>query len=308
MMPFFQGAFNKENVRNKKLSLQVRILLMMYGDCEKRASSSGPSLYGSLTVEATLSLSLFLFAMVILISPMKLLNEHRKMFTALEAACEDVSEYAYIADEISRNKEQNRKGIPEGLAAGITEAGAVIYAQEKIKKAVNPNIIKQFSMARSSVLEDGETIDFIVDCRLKLPVSIFQIKSVPVTVRSRRRAWIGREGVRGQSDVEIADDDTIVYIGRYSTRYHRLRTCHYLHNDISAVSFDLIQSLRNQNGRRYVSCARCGAAAGPGSTVYIMPGGESYHSDMYCSSIVAYVRAVPLSQVKDLGPCSYCSE
>lgn len=43
-------------------------------------------------------------------------------------------------------------------------------------------------------------------------------------------------------------------------------------------------------------------------TVYIMPNGSSYHTRMDCSSVVSYVREVPLREVKHLGACSYCGE
>ena len=62
----------------------------------------------------------------------------------------------------------------------------------------------------------------------------------------------------------------------------------------------------NAEGRSYQPCAICGDQAGRGETVYVTEGGERYHSDRFCSSVIAYVRAVPLSEVKELGVCSSC--
>ena len=163
-------------------------------------------------------------------------------------------------------------------------------------------------MTDSRILEDGETIDLILRYEMYLPFPVFRIKSVPMTARSCRRAWIGRTGGKGNGNSGQAENDELVYVGKSSTRYHRDRNCHYLYNHISVISFADVESVRNSDGRKYKPCARCGSQAGQGSSVYIMPSGESYHSDRNCSSIIAYVRAVPLSEAEYLGPCSYCAE
>ena len=45
-----------------------------------------------MTVEAALVLPLFLFSMVILMMPMRIMNEGRKVQMALETVCEEVSQ------------------------------------------------------------------------------------------------------------------------------------------------------------------------------------------------------------------------
>ena len=54
------------------------------------------------------------------------------------------------------------------------------------------------------------------------------------------------------------------------------------------------------------ACVKEGPEAGRGGSAYILPGGEYYHTRADCSSLSYYVREVPLSEVKGLGPCSYC--
>lgn len=99
----------------------------------------------------------------------------------------------------------------------------------------------------------------------------------------------------------------MVYIGSSMGRYHRLRTCHYLTNDFKAVPYDTVEELRSHSGGKYYACSVCGSGEN-GGTVYIMPNGSSYHTRMDCSSVVSYVREVPLREVKHLGACSYCGE
>lgn len=313
-MPFFQRP---PVIMKKKepVTLQVRIPQIRCGHCKKRVFSSAPlwrpmqmrRLPAGLTVEAALALSLFLFAMVILMAPMKMMNDARRIQTALDSACEKASQLAVLMPEEGEVPEGSRDSSmierTNGLGRGFTKAGVLLFAGEEVRRRVRPEKAGQFSFIDSSILEDGETIDLILHYRLFLPFPVFRMESVPMTARSCRRAWIGKKGGTGSGE----EEDEVVYIGKNSTRYHRNRNCHYLNNDVDSVAYDTIDSLRNAEGKRYRACARCGAGVQPKSTVYIMPSGESYHSDRNCSSIIAYVRAVPLSEVAYLGACSYCS-
>ena len=171
-----------------------------------------------------------------------------------------------------------------------------------------------------------EMVHIVMRYRMRLPFSVLGINSIPVEQVCSRRMWNGADGGRfgdGGRDGDGEEDET-VYIGKNSTRYHRLRTCHYLYNDLKAVDFGTVGELRNESGRRYSPCGTCGAGSGStgkggtgnggtgsgsmgsAGTVYVMPYGTSYHLSKSCRSIIAYVQAVPLSQVEYFGECSYC--
>ncbi|MFT4106831.1 MAG: hypothetical protein QM657_13820 [Lacrimispora sp.] len=307
MMPFFKELSGKKD--KKQVTLQVQVPLVKCGLFVKRALSSASGLRekGSLTVEAAVALPLFLFFMVILMMPMELMNQERKVQTALEKAGEEVSQYAYVLDQLKlgeKLEEAGLEGVPDEFLEGLTEQGVLFYVKKRVEKNLDFKRLESVSFSRSSVLRDGEIIDLVMNYQVKLPFSTFGLDSVPMTARSCRRAWIGREGVKEEGDTE----DELVYVGRSSTRYHRDRTCHYLYNDLKKISFQEAESVRNASGRKYLPCSRCGRFAQENGSVYIMPGGERYHSDAHCSSIAAYAEAVPLSEVRHLGGCSYCSQ
>lgn len=326
-MPFFQRPLSKVLKIKKTVTLQVRIPLKYYGLPEKRVLSSASSkrnavmsrrLKASLSVEAALVLSLYLFAAAILMAPMKMMNESRKIQTALEGVCEEVCQYAGLAavpdreqeafdnDEVQTDSVGNV--VPEKLVRNLTEAGIKVYAERKIRQLVGPEKAGNFSFSETEFLNDGETVDLILHYQMYLPFPVFRIKGIPMTARSCRRAWIGKRGGTESSNSGGDPVEETVYVGKSSTKYHRNRECHYLFNDISVYPFEAIDTLRNSDGKRYRPCARCGSMASAGGKIYVMPSGETYHSDRSCSSIVAYVRAVPLSEVAYLGPCSYCAQ
>ncbi|WP_147348039.1 hypothetical protein [Clostridium sp. AM58-1XD] len=264
-----------------------------------------------MTVEAAMCLTLFLFMTVILMIPMKIMNTERKMQAALEAVGEDMAQYAYLTDQADsglKGEAANTGQAGEYLlqaACYFAEKGAKIYTAEKIREKADTDAVVKISAAGSSILEDGITIDLIVEYEIRLPFPIFRMDTLKRQLRCCRRAWVGKSGDRGD-EIRREEKGKMVYIGKDSIRYHESRTCHYLFNDISGVDFGRIGSMRNRSGSKYRPCSICGRNI-TGGTVYIMPSGESYHSDKSCRAITAYVQSVPVESVESLGPCSYCS-
>lgn len=321
-MPFFSGKisrFFRKNYYSLNISLQVRIPCISAPDfhtCGKRAfPSASASLHrmlsarqrAGLTVEAAFCLSLMVFAMMILMVPMKVMNTGRQMQAKLESVNEELCRYAYIKYRLEQHDREAVLGLEElasdlaGMVIGETAAG---YAQSLLLSGADTDRIRNVSMKRSSVLEDGETIDLIFDYEIELPFPILAVSYLPQSVRSSRRAWIGRAGggLEGGKGGEM--DDPTVYLGKGSIRYHQSRDCHYLSNQLESVTRVQADAIRNVSGGRYYPCERCGA--GDSQDVYIMPSGSRYHTQMQCRSIIAYVRSVRRSEVVHMGGCSYC--
>lgn len=299
----------KKNKKKKIVTLQVRIsnkyrFQIIYGCYRKKAFLS---VSGSLTLEAVMCLTLFIFAAVCLILPMKIMNTERKLQAAMEEMGEDFSQYAYLENEWKKGVMPAGAGdFARNFCKYFVSGAAQGYAQVKIMEHADTFAMEKVHMLRSQVLEDGETIDLILDYEIRLPFPVLGIPALERTLRCRRRAWIGKEGKAYGEDGNMSDcqEDLIVYVGRNSTRYHKSRNCHYLANNLTGVSKEQVNELRNESGGKYYPCGICGKNAG--NTVYIMPNGTSYHSGKNCTAIVAYARAVKLSEVEHLGACSYC--
>lgn len=298
--------------RIKKIApLQVRNCCK-HSSHEKRALSwISCRVQGSLSLEAAMCLSLFLFLCVCLMMPMRMMDRQRQIQAVMESVGEELSQYAYVEYcfqasgedgsqvDVGRSEEGDRSSL---LAAG--------YAAARILGQIDRDWVESVSFAGTAIGED-DMVHIVMKYRMRLPFSVLGLSSIPVEQVCSRRMWTGAEGGRYEdtrgNDVET--EEVMVYVGKNSTRYHHLRTCHYLYNDLKTVSIQDVEGLRNQSGSRYSPCRICGAekgGAGTSGTVYVMPYGTSYHRSRTCSSIIAYVQAVPLSQVEYLGECSYC--
>ena len=294
----FSGTINNKN--KKKAPLRVRT--------GKKTFLSTPA---SLTVEASLVLTLFIFAAVCLILPMKIMNTERRIQAGLEAVGEDFSKYAYVKDLLEKNETGAIPGAGEfagSFCKYLAAGGAARYATERTMAYADTGNCRAVTMMRSQILEDGETFDLILDYEIQMPFPVLGLPAVRRTAHCRRRAWIGKAGKSyGADGRDEEDQDEMVYVGKNGTRYHRSRSCHYLSNDLTTVSFEAVGGLRNTSGGKYYACSVCGRSAGAGSMVHVMPSGSSFHTTEDCTAIIAYVRAVKLSEAEHLGACSYCS-
>lgn len=309
-MPFYHKRIKKIkiDVLIEIVTLQVRIPRYVNRYCGKRVSSAFSSCRrASLTVEAALCLSLFAFFSVSMLIPMKIMNTQRQIQAALESVGEEFSQYGYISRRLEQGTGDisNSGGWNHDILEAMAETACAAYVEARIRGSVPEGSFRSLSVDGTQILKDQETLKLRAVYRLKLPFPVLRITEIPASSVCCRRIWIGREGGRlGAAGEE--DGDETVYISKNPTCYHRLRECRYLYNDIRPIRFDDIRTETNSDGKSYQPCAICGAKAGKGETVYVMQGGERYHSDRYCSSIVAYIRAVPLSEVEALGACSIC--
>lgn len=271
----------------------------------KRALSS-VSLRGSLTIEAALGLTLFMFTVILLSVPMEILDTQRKVQTVLEVSGREQSWQVY---------RKSHKPNPAEAEAGVSgeewlsELPARVLLQGYLKEQIESIVGKQVSdiqCGSSHVSENGEWIDLCVSYQVRLPFSVFSLDHVKLVSRSRKRGWIGVSGGYFSQKKGKEEPEQWVYVGRDSTRYHPSPSCHYISNQITAISYAELEHRRNSSGQRYKACKNCGKYASAGGLVYILPSGEVYHGKQDCSSLAYYVKKVRLSEVEDLGVCSYC--
>lgn len=309
-MPFFPELCKiMRKIKKINVTLQVRMPVKFKSALGKWVLSFTSRRKASMSVEAACALSLFLFFMISLLAPMKMMDIHRQMQAALEAAGEDAARYAYVTYRMEQGKEISESGQSwkDEYVHGFAEKAAVLAGISfDLNRRSAGFPVEDLSLAESEIMNGDDDIDLVLRYHVRLPFSIFGLKSIPQMCRCRRRAWIGRAGGKGKGDGEEEATSEFVYIGRYATRYHRNRYCHYLYNDLKAVSVEEVGGLRNAGGGIYHACSRCKSSGSKG-VVYIMPNGDKYHSDPGCSSIIAYVQEVRLSEVEYLGACSYCS-
>ena len=267
----------------------------------------------SLTVEAALGLPLVLFAMMLLMTPFRVMNAERKMQAVCERVCMDVCEYAYTVRELKLGNKVNSavKEAADGFGDYFESGALGGYAAVRAKIAAEDENVTITDFLETECMVENDVVTVRLDYEYRLPFSLFGIGPLTQTVVSSRRAWTGASDSGDGGTPGAEEDDQWVYIGKNheTTRtYHLDPHCSYLANDeIIAVTVTGSGNLKNSIGARYSACSVCGAAAVTvGQKVYILPGGNVYHSDPGCRAIIAYMQCVKLSTIPGYHPCVRC--
>ncbi len=264
----------------------------------------------SITIEAALCIPLMASAIVMLIMPLKIFDERRKLQNMLEAEARGISNAAYISSLSKElvNTEADADEYSEGIDLLKLEAAKVSIAGK-----INKDIFDNLSFDnKSGIMDDldNSMIRLYLDYEIKAPVNFLGLNRIKMSSIVNRRAYIGSEGGRGReryssSGLEEQDkEDRIVYVGKNRSRYHLDRKCHYISNDIRAADVKELEVMKNKDGKYYKPCLAC--RPDKEGIVYYFENGISYHKNKDCRSLNSYVEAVPLSEVIYLGACSYC--
>ena len=244
---------------------------------------------GSISVEASFVIPLFLFAMLAIVYMCNAIAVKGVIHEAAVETSEYMAEYSYLAD---------RKGELSILSH--------VMAMEKFHEYLDDSdLVKTYvsggtmgvTFIGSHFPDDDGYIRLRVTYRLGINAPLFGKFSKLVSYEIKQKAYLGYT----PSDIEENNDDndTYVYLADNSEVYHKSRTCTYLHYDISEIS------LSGAAADKRKKCEYCGKNAG--DVVYITQYGDRYHSTMSCSRLYRNVRRVKLSEVEgSYPPCSKC--
>lgn len=217
-----------------------------------------------------------------MLMPLSIMDQERQVQAAMEVVTEQISQ------------------MPEALGE---ESWYGIAAVELAAK-LDSKKIRNLTLKQSSFLTEEDEIDLIADYEIILPFPVLRMETVRRQNRSFRRLWTGKTGIHNGNSLE-EEMDPWVYVGKGSTRYHISRTCRYLEHQLMPVPADEVENYRTGDGSYYRPCGRCGKYSK--GVVYLMEGGEHYHSTVSCTAIQSYVKMVKKSEVVHLGACSACS-
>ena len=143
-MPFFCKTLKKSVETG--VTLQVRIPQTEMNKDRKRVSFSASA---SLTLEAALVLPLLLYAGVILITLFRVMDIHRQVQARVEKVGGEISQAAYMLEYT-------------GTGSFLGTVSAYGYAEAALRRELEQLPVDRLTLLRSHLLEDGETVDFLM--------------------------------------------------------------------------------------------------------------------------------------------------
>ena len=253
-----------------------------------------------ITVEASIAIPLFLFAVISILSFLDILRIQMNLDSALHQVASEMAVYGFAADQTGNGnlavstilsetyvrKKVNELAGKEYLdnscihkgSGGISYLGSRIMEQDKI------------------VLRASYQVDPVV------PVIGFQ--SFTLSSKACVRAYTGYDVLEKSNRNE---EEEIVFITETGTAYHKNRNCTHLVLSISGVSKEKLPSIRNEEGGNYKPCeVCCGKKRDVTEYVFITNFGDRYHVTPACSGIKRTVIAIPISKTENRTECTRC--
>lgn len=261
---------------------------------EKASRCTSPGRKGSLTVEAALVCSLFLFCVTALLHLFVLQELRSEIDRALTDAGKELSQDAYFADDWEE---------VTGTAAVWSYGKHYLknYLEGRKTAGLIVGDINGVSLLGSGWNEEDSLLTLRAIYRVRMPVGLTDLHPIWVVQSKKVRGW---SGFHGRGAAGNLSEEELVYVTEYGEVYHRKLDCRHLKLSIRQSTFDEVSQLRNSEGARYYPCEYCWGKEQ--SFLYITDDGNRYHATLHCQGLSRGIRTLRLSQTGGLPPCSVC--
>lgn len=280
----------------------------------------------SITVEASLVLPIFIFAMYAFIFFLQVLNVQEEIQQGLLRTaryCEKIGYvYDYVmdyeAEEKSKQTNQNQQHENEDSSIDPIEIATYLITsglmQAKFGEVIDQHIINKscvvggmqgLNFLLSSYDVETNIADIIVQYKVHIPIGLSIIDDFYVIQKSKVRVFVGLSNT--YSEEEDTDEDC-VYIAETGTVYHESKDCTYLKLSITKITGNRLDNQRNSSGAKYYACEICKPEHKQQEYYYITKQGNRYHSNTYCSGLKRTINVIKRSEVGNRRACTRCGK
>ncbi|MBE5934868.1 MAG: hypothetical protein E7262_03660 [Lachnospiraceae bacterium] len=239
---------------------------------------------GSLTVEATLVLTIYLMAVITFVNLLLAIDASAHIYGAMYKGAYEVSmnikKNIVSADAFENNK------VKGHMDNKYIDKTPIINGMDGI------NIVFEHSGDKEQ--------DIMVKSKYAVNIPFFNVMNVGYKMNQsiKCRAFTG--------DLNSKSNKKFVYITKTGKVYHTNVQCTYLLVKKCRVSLNDIEDLRNSGGGKYDQCRECKNEINNTGYVYITNYGTSYHKTITCCTITRTVRAIEIDDIKGRKACEKC--
>ena len=267
-------------------------------------------LWGSMTIEAALCVTVFLIFMISLCQLFLVMQLQLRIQKALEQVGSEVAQYSYLNSQIKlwESDSQLMEELEEYLLAELSEEAIRIrfvdvMGQETWEQSVLVGGEGGISFEESRLLREHHRIHLVVSYRIRLPMTLLGMGDITLRQQCYRYALLGDK----EPSYEVENEEQMVYVTKNRQVYHVTLSCTYLNLSIRSVSMSQVEDLRNDSGGKYYPCERC-QPTGREAAVYLTEDGDRFHDEWDCAGLRRHITSIPLREVEDLRPCSRCGQ
>ncbi len=284
---------------------------------------------GSMTVEASLVLPLFLFFFLNLGSVMEVLRLHGKMETALWEIGRETGVYGSslklgdswmdsdgeAGGNVKKKEADASKTLPrtvesflEGLS--LSGIGDVALSYTYVKAGIEGFLGTEYLDAApirggpeglyfggSDLVNEDDVLEIVVTYPVESIWPLAAFRPFLLENRYYGRLWTGY-------DVEKAAS-AVYYLTENEEVFHTDRNCTHLLLSVRQIPLGSLALEANERGQQYRMCEKCLTGWLP-KEVWIAREGECFHGRRDCPGLKRTYRAVTWEEAKQYRPCSRC--
>ncbi len=272
---------------------------------QKRASFSSSfllrtSLKGSMALEGSLVLPIFLFYMITILYCFEIIRFQSDVFEAMHQAGSRAWAVAYETADASN-----------AVSYSMTEENALQTCEDVrqyLKNQILPCLCVEDNengvmvTTKTNYLGKGN-LEIKVSYQIKPIVGWLPIGDIKVQDTCFWHGFVGYTGNISKKDNDI--EEIYVYVTSSGTKYHLLENCTYLRIKVQSVNPEALKELRNASSEIYRPCEICKPKTE--GIFYLTKWGNRYHGISDCSALKRTVYLIPISQVGSRTACSKCS-
>lgn len=270
-------------------------------------------LSGSITIEASICLPIFIFSMLAIIYLINIMYLQTTLQIALEETVREASKTAYITAEfysMTTNEQADAisadPSIAESLGGKMLSAAYFLQAflTEENRSILDNSPVKNgskgISLFSSSIDLSENTADIVLSYTVTIPFVPEKIFSLNMVNHCNVRLYTGKDMSKEQKE-----DDFYVYYTSSGSVFHTNRYCQYLYNYTEAVRFLEMES-------QLAQCQICGKVTiewlrENNPIVYTTMTKACYHLSLDCYAFTDLVFRVPYSSLdEDDKICEQC--
>ena len=265
------------------------------------------SIEGSMTVEASIVLPLFLFFFLNLSCAIEMIRLHGNLELAMWDVGNQISIYGHALtweDSSSDSMEDTTWADVVGvIMSGTYVKGQIVdyLGEEYLENSPLREGVDSFLFLESGISETEDTFKLVVTYAVAPFGSVSGFKAFRMANQYYGHFWNGYA-----IPVDAGSQEQYVYVTENGTVYHLEEECTYLKLSIRRVSFQEALDSQNASGIRYAACQKCCEGICMGD-VYITSEGKCYHFERDCPGLKRTVYCVENSHVSGLELCSRCA-
>lgn len=298
-MPFFWfiDIINKYISLNNKPSLRERQPeffmfkkhVNFYTYLKKRVSSfiSVRFFKAGMTVELSLILPFFLFAMFSLISIMDVMKIK---------GCVDMA-VAEIGNEISIKSYSGNQS--DMLTTLYIKKQVINFLKKNLSDEEFRKISKSLKIKEVSISDENNIFSFVADYKIEPEFALMGFEKIKWSTEYYGHIWIGYKRQKEAKEM--------VFLSKKASVYHLDKNCKYLNVTIMEILSSNLENYRNSSGEKYRDCNFCNDL-NRGIVVYITPEGNNYHTIRNCIGLTRSVYTIPKDAVKGKRVCTGCGK